>query len=278
MSVELNQRLEQAAGSVDRGPDVQAAMHRGNRLRRRRRQQTSIGSLCLVLVAVGGATLVVQQPDGPDIGPIGGQDAAMAVLEEPAASDRAFWPLRMVYEQRYPAGYSDAGDPGGVAVDEFVGTSWNNWQVTQLVGSRAGEIVDRKHGEIDRFTENWDDPDAKGRAPSRDLNPGWYEPGWSLQQVDLEAVPASSDVLDRLGLAPHEVRAFASPAVVECRQAEIKDCPDTVRESVRALAHLDSGLLLFRETVYEGEPMFTYVVTQLGFSDPDAVPAHGRAG
>lgn len=279
MSVDVSERLKQAAGSTFRGPDVEAALRRGGKLRRRRRMLTGVGTLCLLLGVIGVAALVIQQPAGLDLGPITGTDETTAFLEHAAAGDPELWPLRVVYERHYPAGHGGPDDPGGVASWEFVGTSWNNWQVTQLVGSQAGQIVERKQGGRDYFfTGDWDDADGELRVPSQDLSPYWHEPGWSLQEVDLKAVPAANDILDQLGLAPADVRAFATPAVVDCQQEAIADCPDPGRESVRALAHVGSGLLLYRETVHEGEPTFTYVITELTFSDPDAPPEHGRAG
>lgn len=278
MSTELRERLSQAVGPVGSGPDVEGTLRRGNTLRRRRRIQASIGSLCAALIMVGGAAIVVQEVPGPELGPIGGGDDAAAVLHDAAASDPALWPLRVVYELHYPVGYFASHDPGGVARYEFVGTSWNNWQVTQVFGpgARAGEIVDRVDRSIDQYARDGEDTAESTRAPSRDLHPGWHEPGWSLQQVDLDAVPTSEDVLDQLGFAPSDVRAFVSSGVVDCGQNAIEHCSETGREGVRALMHAESGLLLYRETAYEGEPSFTYVVTELDFSDADAIPEHDR--
>lgn len=58
MSADLRDRLAVAAGDPDRGPDIDAALRRGTRLRRRRQALASAGLVVVAAAVLGGGALL----------------------------------------------------------------------------------------------------------------------------------------------------------------------------------------------------------------------------
>lgn len=103
MSVDVRERLDRAAGDPARGPDVAAAIARGDRLRRRRR--VGVGSTALLVVAVtvavgtslspGTPGRVLEVADRPDA-----QQPLPDGRTDPLASDLDLFEGPLLEEQR----------------------------------------------------------------------------------------------------------------------------------------------------------------------------------
>lgn len=158
MPSDLRDTMRLAAGQPSRGPDVEAAMRRGTRLRRRRQSSIALATVAVVAVA-GVVTESLVRPPAPEIGPIGEVESPLgAVIVHDAWLE--------VDEATFHSEDHD-GSPDEARSEHFV---WNDRQQA-WVGPRQSLYL---HLEIPEGADGFliEDDDGLIRPTRQNSNPG----------------------------------------------------------------------------------------------------------
>jgi hypothetical protein len=197
--------------------------------------------------------------------------AAGAEADNPemTALDPAVWPITTTLEVDYPAGYF-SGAEAGTARWRFAGASWTDWSSELLTGPSAGECQARRGAQELAGTDGCDGrlqelgtiaEEVRG-GPSWMLSPSVTTTHQNLPHVALERMPDDArPALRRVGVERDDVLGKVDGAG-HCDGADLLRCvPDG--SAARMLVHQPTGLIIFHESVVDGERMPTFRLADL---------------